>query len=331
MSGVPPTPVLSSLPTGRTARRLEWVHLPPAVRALVESRLGSPVVDARSRTAGYTPEFSSVLTTAAGTRHDVRAASVTAQRAFAGALAGQAATLAALPAGVPVPRLVWVHGTDAAGAPSTAPDAWVVLETEHHEGRLPLRPWAAAEVEATLDALERAAELLTPAPTGVPVPDVADEVAGWPRLWDEVRVPLPGMEGHLDEAVELATTCAALVGGDSLVHFDLRDDQLLVRPDGDVLLGGWDSAVRGAAWLDTVLALLGPRGDGHDADALLATRPLTRDVPAAHVDALLALVAGWSLCRSGLPVPTASPYLRDLQRWQGEVAWTWLAQRRGWI
>ncbi|MXG91057.1 hypothetical protein GRQ65_16030 [Nocardioides sp. YIM 123512] len=319
---------MSSLPTGRTARRLEWVHLPPHVRALVEARLGSPVVGARTRTAGYTPEFSSVLTTAAGTRHDVHAASVTAQRAFAGALGGRAATLATLPAGVPAPRLRWVDGADATGRPTAE---WVVLETEHHEGRMPLRPWDLREVGSALDSLERAAALLTPAPSAPAAPGIGDEIAGWPELWDDVRVLLPGMAEHLDEAVDLAASCAEATTGDTLVHFDLRDDQILVRPDGTVLLAGWDCPVRGAAWIDTVLALLGPRGDGHDADALLATRPLTREVPVAHVDALLALVAGWSLRQSGLPAPTASPYLRDLQRWQGEVAWTWLAQRRGWI
>jgi len=325
---VPPTPVLSSLPTGRTARRLEWVHLPPHVRALVEARLGSPVVDARTRTAGYTPEFSSVLTTAAGTRHDVHAASVTAQRAFAAALRGRAAVLAALPAGVPAPRLRWAHGADAR---TGASEEWVVLETEHHDARMPLRPWDPREMAAALDALERCAALLTPAPDAADTPALGAEVAGWSELWEEVRVILPGMAEHLDEAVDLAAGAAEAAAGDTLVHFDVRDDQFVVRADGSVLLGGWDCPVRGADWVDTVLALLGPRGDGHDVDALLETRALTRDVPVAHVDALLALVAGWSLRQSGLPAPTASPHLRDLQRWQGEVAWTWLAERRGWI
>ena len=43
-------------PVGRTARRLGWVHLPPRVRAEVERRLGSAVVEDHSSEAGFTPD-----------------------------------------------------------------------------------------------------------------------------------------------------------------------------------------------------------------------------------------------------------------------------------
>jgi hypothetical protein len=29
-------------------------------------------------------------------------------------------------------------------------------------------------------------------------------------------------------------------------------------------------------------------------------------------------------------VPATSPFVRDAQRWQGEVCWDWLSERRGW-
>lgn len=75
---------------------------------MVETRLGSPVVSAESQTAGFTPGFASVLTTADGSRHFVKAASLVAQRPFAEAYREEAAKLATLPAGVPAPRLLWV-------------------------------------------------------------------------------------------------------------------------------------------------------------------------------------------------------------------------------
>ena len=44
---VPPSlETVEKVPHGRTAQRLTWPHLPPAVRALVEERCGSPVVEA---------------------------------------------------------------------------------------------------------------------------------------------------------------------------------------------------------------------------------------------------------------------------------------------
>ena len=92
----------------------------------------------------------------------------------------------------------------------------------------------------------------------------------------------------------------------------------------------WNWPVVGAPWLDTLLLMIGPRGDGLDVESVLASHPLTRDVPAEHVDIVLALVVGYFLKSAGDPVPPTSPYVRDAQRWQGEVVWHWLCERRGW-
>ena len=51
----------TTTPHGRTARRLEWPFLPPTLRAEIEGHCGSPVVEAHSQGAGYTPGFASVL------------------------------------------------------------------------------------------------------------------------------------------------------------------------------------------------------------------------------------------------------------------------------
>ena len=92
----------------------------------------------------------------------------------------------------------------------------------------------------------------------------------------------------------------------------------------------WNWPAVGAAWLDSLFLLIGPRGDGLDVDAVVAARPLTRDVPAEHVDAVLALVIGYFFKSGDDPVPPTSPHIRDHQRWQGEVLWQWLCERRGW-
>ena len=52
-----------AVPHGHTAFRLDWTFLPRDVRALVEDRLGSAVVEAASQDSGFTPGFASVLTT----------------------------------------------------------------------------------------------------------------------------------------------------------------------------------------------------------------------------------------------------------------------------
>lgn len=121
-----------------------------------------------------------------------------------------------------------------------------------------------------------------------------------------------------------------MVGGETLVHTDVRDDNILIRPDGGAVLCDWNFPCVGAAWLDTLLLMVGPRGDGLDVEGMLSSRRLTRDVPAESIDVVLALVTGYFLRQAEEPVPPTSPHIRDHQRWQGEVCWDWLAERRGW-
>jgi hypothetical protein len=316
---VPPTTTPSPLPHGRTARRVEWHFLPPALRREVEARLGSPVVEATSQRGGFTPGMASVLRCADGSRHFVKAASTTAQRAFAASYREEARKIAALPAGVPAPRLRWVQESG----------DWVVLCFEHVAARAPRRPWGHDDLAAALDLLETTAAALTPPPGALALDDAAGEFADFPGAWEYVRRILPDLP-HREEAAALAARYREVVGGGTLVHTDVRDDNLLVRPDGSALLCDWNWPCVGAAWIDTVMLMIGPRGDGLDVDAVLARRPLTRDVPAEHVDILLALLAGYFSRQSDEPVPPTSPYLRAAQRWQAEVVWDWLCERRGW-
>lgn len=315
--------VPSPIPHGRTARRLAWPHLPPHVRALIERRCGSPVAEAASQDAGFTPGFASVLTCADGSRHFVKAASTKAQRTIAEAYRAEARNLAALPEAAPAPRLRWLHDAD----------DWVVLGIEHVAARQPSRPWTRADLDASVAMTAGMAGALTPVPPDLAAPEIATELAEWPAYWDRLRAApphLPAFAAHADEAAALAADFGEVAAGETLVHLDIRDDNLLLADDGRVLLCDWKWPVVGAPWLDTVLLMIGPRGDGLDVDAALAAAPLTRDLPAESVDVVLALIAAHFLLSSTLPIPSTSPHIRDHQRWQGAVCWQWLAERRGW-
>ena len=310
----------TTLPHGRTARRLEWSFLPPHVRRLVETRCGSPVVEAVSQGAGFTPGFASVLVCEDGSRHFVKAASTKAQRIFAESYREEARKLERLPASTPAPRLLWLHDAD----------DWVVLGLEHVEASAPRRPWRAAELDRAMDMLGEVAAALTPAPLRLDLDSFEHEFAGWPAHWEHVRATRPELP-HLDEAAALAARFAEVTAGDCVVHTDVRDDNVLLCSDGRTLLCDWNWPVRGAAWLDSLLMLIGPRGDGLDVDPVIAANPLLRDVPGEHLDVVLALVTGYFLKSADDPVPPTSPHVRDAQRWQGEVAWEWLCERRGWV
>jgi hypothetical protein len=155
------------------------------------------------------------------------------------------------------------------------------------------------------------------------------ELADWPAHWDRVAMLRPDLP-HLSEAAAVAEGSVEVLAGEALVHSDLRDDNLLLMAEGTAVACDWNWPMRGAPWLDTVMLLLGPRGDGVDVDTVLADHPLTRDVPAGHVDTLLALLAGYWFKSAADPVPPTSPYVRQVQEWQGLVSWQWLAERRGW-
>jgi aminoglycoside phosphotransferase (APT) family kinase protein len=304
------------VPHGHTARRLDWVLLPPMLRRLVESRLGTPVVRTRSAGAGYTPGCASVLTGADGRRIFLKAASRKAQRPFADAYAEEIRNLRALPSGIAVPGLLWSHEDD----------LWVVLALEYVAGTNPVRPWTTAQLDQCLDTLEALADQLTPPPMSLR--SFAEEFVGEPACWDHVRRTAPGWP-HLEEAAALAGRFAQASAGRTLVHTDARDDNFLLT-DAGAYLCDWNFPVVGAAWLDTVFLLMTACGDGVDADQVLARRRLTRDVDPGDVDAVLALLCGYFLERRDQPVPHTSPFLRRHQDWCAEASWAWLAQRRGW-
>ncbi len=306
------------VPAGSTARRLEWQFLPTNLRAYIERKCGSRVVSAASQNAGFTPGFASVLTCEDGTRHFVKAASVKAQAAFAASYREEARKLATLPDGVAAPQLLW-----------SLDDDWVVLGLEYVEGHNPARPWSQADLESCLDAIAVHHDALTPPPPRMDLDTFADEFADLPGYWDHVRATQPDLP-HLEDAADLAAGFAEVTSGDSVVHTDLRDDNFLIDAAGRVWMCDWNWPVVGAAWLDAVFMLLGPRGDGLDVDAVLERRTELQSVPPEHIDRVLALLTGYFLRQRDEPVPTASPYLRQHQSWYADVCWRWLAERRGW-
>jgi len=307
------------VPHGRTARRLEWHHLPPAVRSMIEGRLGSPVVTAESQGAGFTPGFASRLTGAGGERLFVKAASKKAQRPFAETYAEEARKLRLLPSGLPAPELLWSHEDD----------LWVVLGFVCIDGDNPRRPWQAAELNACLDMLEVVADVLDPVPRGLDLHLITDDLPALVTGWDYVRNAHPDWP-HLKEAAALARSYLDIPGQHRFVHSDVRDDNCLIETSGRALLCDWNWPALGPPWLDTLDLLASAYGDGVDVDGIIATRPLTKDVDPAHIDAAIAQLCGFMLKSRDRPESPTSPYIHVHARWYSEVCWSWLAHRRGW-
>ena len=319
MSPVQDLATVENVPHGRTARRLDWLLLPPMVRTLIEGRLGSPVATAESAGSGFTPGFASLLTGRNGARLFVKAASKKAQRQFADAYRVEARNLRALPRDLPATRLLWAHEDD----------LWVILGFEAVDGGNPVRPWRLDQLHACLDVLEEVADRLAGVTVPLQLNPIHEDIPALVTGWEQLRTTYPDWP-HLEEAAALAARFPTLPESTSFTHSDARDDNFLVARDGRVLLCDWNWPCLAPAWLDTVDLLVAAHGDGLDADALLGERRLTRDVDPDHVDAWLAAFCGFMLVSRDRPVPNSSPYLRVHARWYSEVTWSWLAARRGW-
>lgn len=306
------------VPHGRTARRLTWPFLPPALRGAIESRLGSPVVEHESQDAGFTPGFASILTGADGSRIFVKAASKVAQKPFAAAYAEEGRKMRLLGDSVPAPKLLW-----------SIDDDWVALGFEAVAARRPERPWTEPDLIRALSLADRiAADTATP-PAGLDLRPVYVDQPGLVTGWSTAAAANPDWP-HLRAAAKLADALPDIPGSDRFVHSDLRDDNILICDDGRTLACDWNWPGLGPAWIDLVTVLATAHGDGLDVADHIADHPLTRDVDPDHIDTWLAALCGFMLDARERPSPQSSPYLQTHTFWYAEATWGLLAERRGW-
>lgn len=312
------------IPVRATARRPRWEDLPVAVRQRIETLAGGAVVNAWSAGTGFTPGFASRLTLANGRRIFVKAAGAPDDRRHgwspSNAYRDEVRKHRALGRGVGAPALLWSDDVELSG------ERWVLLGLEYVDGRPPRRPWRRAELQLVLDKLTAVAPVLAEPPAELGLPTVEDDlVVGYEHRLERVR-DLEGPAGWLDTVAALCRE-SALIAGESMVHLDLRDDNVLLTEAGQVWFVDWNFPAIGAPWIDLLCILLSARGDGLDADAILRTHPLTRDVDPHAIDVLLAVLwSYWGSARTD-PVPTASPHLRDHQTWYAHVTGRWLLKR----
>jgi aminoglycoside phosphotransferase (APT) family kinase protein len=302
--------------------RIGWTDLPGTVRAAVEDIIGEPVVSAVSQPGGFSPGTADRVRTSTGRRAFVKAVSRTTNAVSAAMHLREARITAALPPAAPAPRLLGSH----------AGGDWVALVLSDVDGRHPRTPWEAGELDAVLRMLDGMAAALTPPP----VPDLPTATAnlegdlgGWTRVAADPPADLhPWAARHLDTLREQADRALAALAGDTLVHLDVRADNLLIAGDGTVTLVDWPHACVGPRWLDRVLLLVNVcLHGGHDVAALLRRFAGEADADEGDLWAVLAGLAGYFVDQSRRPPPPGIATVRAFQRVQGEAVISLLAQR----
>ena len=322
----PVTAIPLGVPVGATAARPEWASLPGGVRAAIESLAGSAVLEAVSQGGGFTSGFASRLLLADGSRVFVKAASSLQSPVAHPSYLTEASVVAALPAAVPAPRLVW----------RAEVDDWVLLGFEDVESSAPARPWQRDELDRVLDVLTHLAAALTPVPESLAhvgsLHDYDDEMSFWRKRAagdpEMLALPLPdAWEVRVGAVAALEAGWTTAADGETATHFDLRDDNVLLTPSGGVLVCDWNWLTRGAAWLDLAALLVSVHGDGLDADAIWASHPLAAGVPGRALDAFLAALSGLFVVNAAASSDARSPWLRAHQAWWRDASLRWLDER----
>ncbi|WNM37159.1 phosphotransferase [Micromonospora halotolerans] len=320
---------LPPVPYDATADRPGWAALPAGLRDALAARLGGPPVTVRPAGAGFTRGFAAVLTGPAGEPVFVKAAALAEQRHLVDWYAHEAAVLARLPAGLPVPRPRWAL-TEA---------GWYALALDAVDGHTPRLPWDPAELDAALTAYAEVATALAAPPAdlvALRLPRLADLARDDILWWGEVaagREPAPALPPWAP-LPELAALEARLPGyadaAPGLAHGDLRVDNVLLDATGRAWICDWTWLCHGPAWFDLVSLLITAHASGLDADAAFAGHPAAAGAPADALDVTLAALSGYFLTSAAAGPSTASPHIRTHQRWSGEQALGWLAARQGW-
>jgi hypothetical protein len=313
--------------------RLPWAQVPAPLRAAAEQRLGGRVTAAVTQPGGFSPGAAARLRLDSGRRAFAKAVGPELNPDSPGIYRAEARIAAALPAAAWAPEFLGV--IDSGG--------WVLLLFEDIDGAMPAQPWRPPELARVLAAVTDLAAALTPAPLAAPT--VADAHAasftGWRQLAAEhwpTRNPAAGDQAaldpwareHLAGLAKLESGWAAAAQGTSLVHSDLRADNILLTADRVVFVD-WPWACRAAPWFDLVamlpsIALAGGPPPGE----ILAAHPVTRDADPQAVTAVVAALAGYFIYQSRRPGPPGIPTVRAFQAAQGKVTLDWLRARTGW-
>jgi aminoglycoside phosphotransferase (APT) family kinase protein len=295
------------------------------VRGWVDEALGSDVVSSVTQLGGFSPGVAARLRTAAGGRAFVKAVSGEANVESPTMHRREAKITAALPEAAPAPRLLasYDDGT------------WVALLLQDVEGRHPQLPWREDELRRVVDSIDELFADLTPCPVA-DARSVDDDWRSQFSNWREAAASgAPGGADewslrYLDRLAELESRWVEAAAGDTLLHLDLRADNMIVSADR-VWIVDWPWAARGAPAFDLVgfAPSVAMQGGPEPAD-LLAMSAFGRAADPDAVTVLVATIAGYFHLQSLLPPPPGLPTVRGFQAAQGEVALRWLRERTGW-
>jgi len=192
---------------------------------------------------------------------------------------------------------------------------WVGLLLEDVDGRHPDLA-TPADVDAVWRTVTQQAAELTPPPPGLRILRLADSVQRWGESWDRIGARLSCLPSWAVERFSALRTrverAVDRLPVETLCHWDIRDDNLLVRPDSSVVVVDWGMARLGPQWAD-LFALCLEWAETPEFDRRMALTPAAAETV---TDLLLAL-GGHLAFRATEPPPPGLPTLPGFQQREG--------------
>jgi len=228
-------------------RRSDFDVVPTLLRTWLEETLGAHVESAATQVGGMSPGPAARLLLDSGERVFVKAVS-TSLNAFTPRLFRREVEILRQ-----LPRVDYRPAMLA----SYDDGEWVAIVLEDVDGRHPDLDDPADLAAARTVVRRQTAEL-----TGSSVTTGEADLTATARRWsDEIRESSAEARSRLprwwrDHEQELLGRVASLeeqVPSECLCHLDVRDDNLLVRPDGSAVVFDWGMARPGPTWVDEVL------------------------------------------------------------------------------
>lgn len=278
----------------------------------LEAWLGCAIDEVHESSQGYTPAIRARLTLSDGRRVFFKGAT---DEETASWLRQEVATYRALEGAPFLPLLLEV--IDEQG------ERPAMLLEDLSEAHWPPH-WRPGDVEAVLERLREVASW--PAPPHLPPMSEGTHgaVSGWELVRDD---PEPFLSlglcsrDWLEAALPTLLAAQARVpqDGESLVHLDVRSDNLCFHPERGVLLIDWNWAARGIAEYDVAFWLPSLRLEGG---------PQPWEVLPGE-GALASAVSGYFCSMAGQPPLPRAPQVRPFQLEQARVALPWAVHELG--
>ena len=305
--------------------RLDYAAMPGSVRAWVEGELGSPVVSASTQLGGFSPGVAARLVTATGDRAFVKAVGAELNPQTPTLFRMERTAMEALGPSPHAPALL--AGYD--------DGAWVALVLEDIDGRMPGQPWSDADVRLVFGALAELSETLHPSPwpeAPRAEAEMGDFLSRWPLVRQTPPADLdPWVRRHLGSLVALGERCLPAISGQTLTHWDVRSDNVLITAQDRVVFVDWAHACLAAQWVDPVVAACDvAERPGIDVERALARFPAVVAADPEDVTALVAAVTGGLVWAAAQPDPPGLPTLRTWQRQVAARLLQWVRRRTGW-